>query len=105
MPEDQSPWDDETIERMLGKTVLIGLTIVGTEGTTLEQMFGTVVAADPKAGFTIALEGSRAGDNYYLPPQPDAFFEARPGEYRLRKTGEIVVNPDYTTKWTINLTE
>jgi hypothetical protein len=40
-----------------------------------------------------------------LPPEPDAFDEAVPGEYRLRSTGEVVVNPAFTTSWTVEAGE
>jgi hypothetical protein len=36
-----------------------------------------------------------------LPPHLSAFQAAKPGEYRLRATGETVENPDLTTSWTI----
>jgi len=36
-----------------------------------------------------------------LPPEPEAYEPAPPGEYRLRSTGEVVVDPDYLTTWTV----
>ena len=86
---------------MIGATVLIGVTYVGAEATRQEQIFGKITAAEAKTGFVIALEGSRKGETFKLPPALDAFMPARPGEYRLRSTGETVVNPDYTTTWTV----
>ena len=41
------------------------------------------------------------GEVLTLPPNPDAFTDAKPGIYRLRSTGEEVVDPDLTTVWTI----
>jgi len=53
-------------------------------------------------GIEIALEGSRAGETYRLPPDMRAFFPATKGEYRLRSTGEVVVDPDFfTTTWSV----
>ncbi len=34
-------------------------------------------------------------------PDLSAFVEAPAGEYRFRTTGEVVVNPDLMTQWTI----
>jgi hypothetical protein len=28
-------------------------------------------------------------------------MDALPGEYRLRSTGEVVINPDYLAKWVV----
>ncbi len=44
-----------------------------------------------------------SGGHYDLPPDVRTFEEARPGEYRLRSTGEIVVDPDFTSTWIVNL--
>ena len=41
------------------------------------------------------------GEIEWLPPDLRAFKKARPGEYRLRSTGEVVLDPDYTTVLTI----
>jgi hypothetical protein len=83
----------------LGATVLVGLTYSEPTGQRLEQFYGTVVSADPEEGITLQLEGSRAGGAYRLPPDLRAFFPARSGSYRLRETGEVVIDPDYTTTW------
>ena len=58
-----------------------------------------MMAADKSEGVTLRLEGTRSGEVYTLPPDLRAFFSARPGSYRLRGTGEVVINPDYTTTW------
>jgi hypothetical protein len=42
-----------------------------------------------------------SGETYSLPPDYSNIFAAPPGEYRLRVTGEVVANPDYTTTWSI----
>jgi hypothetical protein len=36
-----------------------------------------------------------------LPPNTAAFMDAKPGNYRLRATGEVVTNPHVTTSWTV----
>jgi hypothetical protein len=41
------------------------------------------------------------GEVSALAPNPGAFRDAKLGIYRLRSTGEEVVDPDLTTVWTI----
>ena len=77
--------------------MLVGLTRNEPTGPRLEQFYGTVMGADPDEGITLRLDGSRAGEIYTLPPDLRAFFPARPGAYRLSATGEVVVDPDYTS--------
>jgi len=45
------------------------------------------------------------GEIIGLPPDLSSTQVAALGEYRLRSTGEIVVNPDYLTTWNINRPE
>ena len=93
-------WDRNRAEKLIGATVLVGLTHDEAETQRQEQFYGTVISASPEEGITLRLEGSRLGEVYTLPPDLRALFEAPPGEYRLRGTGEVVVDPDYTTTWT-----
>jgi hypothetical protein len=97
--QDRPTWDAARAEELQGSTVLVGLTFNEPEGSRLEQFFGTVMSTHPEEGITLRLEGSRSGEFYTLPPDLRAFFPAQPGSYRLRGTGEIVENPDYTTTW------
>jgi len=88
---------------MINKRVLIGLTYIDHTDKCLEQkkMHGKIISVDKTNGIEIALEGSRDGEIYMLPPDLRSFHEAAPGEYREHSTGEIIVNPDFTTTWTI----
>jgi hypothetical protein len=38
---------------------------------------------------------------YTLPPDLSSLSDAAPGAYRLRATGETVVDPDFTSTWEI----
>ncbi len=95
-------WDQKGAEALRGCSVLIGITRASAESLEQEQMFGVITSANARDGFEVALQGSRNGEVYWLPPDVRNFFPAQPGEYRLRSTGEVVVNPDFTTTWTIN---
>jgi hypothetical protein len=97
--DDQSTWDHARAEKLKGSTVLVGLTLNEPEGQRQEQFYGTVMSADPNEGIILRLDGSRSGEIYTLPPALDAFFPAPSGSYRLRDTGEVVIDPDYTTTW------
>jgi hypothetical protein len=92
-------WDDAWAAQLEGATVLVGITFNEPAGQRLEQFFGTVISADPDEGITLRLNGSRDGEIYTLPPDQRALLPAQPGSYRLRGTGEVVVDPDYTATW------
>jgi hypothetical protein len=102
--ENKPCFDLERAETMINKRVLIGLTYYDHKGAFLEQkqMHGTIISVDQHRGFEIALEGSREGEIYMLPPDLRSFHEAPPGEYHERSTGETIINPDFTTTWVIN---
>jgi hypothetical protein len=42
------------------------------------------------------------GDIFTLPPAPEAYAPAPPGEYRLKTTGEVVVDPDFTCTYEVH---
>jgi hypothetical protein len=66
-----------------------------------QQLFGRVVATDERKGIRLSLEGRRTGEEFDLPPDTRSFQRAGSGEYRLRSTGETVVNPDFTVTLSI----
>jgi len=94
-------WDDEVATSLPGKLILVGITYKDAEGAVVEsvQFFGRVVKAERARGITLALEGGRSGETYVLPPDMRSLERARPGEYRLRSTGEIVIDPDFLITW------
>ena len=91
-----------TFEELIGKTILVGITYLCNDDTELEkiQFFGTIVKAEEKKGIAI----KKASDNkeFMLPPDIESISVAHPGEYRLYSTGEIIVNPDLLSVWTVN---
>jgi hypothetical protein len=102
MQDDGRPdWDQAFAERLAGATVLVGITYDDPAGRRFEQFYGTVMKIDPNEGVALRLEGGRSGEIYSLPPDLRGFSPARPGSYRLSQTGEVVVDPDYTSIWTI----
>ncbi len=85
---------------LIGKTILIGLTYYTADNEFIEQKqyWGTVTESNQK-GILVKLND---GEIFGLPPDLSSTKIAPPGEYRLRFTGEVVVDPDYLTTWNIN---
>ena len=106
IPDDRSPppWDQEEADGLVGQLLLAGITYVAADGKTVTsqvQCWGRIVSAEP-GGIKMTCEGKVwSGETISLPPHLAAFRTANPGEYKLRSTGETVVNPDITTSWTI----
>ena len=90
-----------SLDELIGKRVLVGLTIQDHNGKLIErrQFLGTIVRADEEEGVVLTMAGST--EEFRLPPNPGAFRKAEKGEYRMRSTGERVVNPDFLTSWTM----
>lgn len=94
--------NQELAASFVGKHVLIGVTYLDHDGALIEQaqFHGNIVRINEHEGIVVRLNGS--GDEYTLPPDLNSLREAPAGEYRLRSTGELVVDPDLLTSWTIN---
>jgi hypothetical protein len=85
---------------VLGSHILVGLTYRNDDGTVdrQEQFHGFVTRADASA---VAIQVWGTDRVFYLPPDLRNYQPAEPGEYRLRSTGEVVVDPDFITTWTL----
>src|SRR5882757_3051670 len=97
------PWDQEEADGIVGMSVVVGITRLAADGKTVKsqtQYHGRITGAKPN-GFEITCEGKSAGETMTLPPDLRAFHHARPGQYKLRSTGETIENPDLTTSWSI----
>lgn len=79
--------------RLLGKCVLVGATYVCAGALDRQvELHGTVVSANPDDGVVVAVGGE--GIRVTLPRRLDVVQPAPPGRYRVRGSGELVVNPD-----------
>jgi hypothetical protein len=96
-------WDQEEADWLVGKYALVGVTWLAADGKTVKaqgQYHGRIVFADKTNGVRIECEGTCSGQPMTLPPDLRAFNPAKPGEYKLRATGEVVTDPDILATWT-----
>jgi hypothetical protein len=95
MPQQQHISGDGS--KYVGKRLLVGITHEDHEGVLIrqEQFHGVIVETSDR-GVVIECDGT--GERRSFPPQ---LMEAPPGNYRLRSTGEVVVDPDYLSKWIV----
>src|SRR5438552_2028901 len=77
-------------EEYIGKHLLVGLTYVdhNDEVTRQVQLHGTITRITDEGIF---INQANAEEEFSLPPDVESLKPARPGEYRLRSTGEVVV--------------
>jgi hypothetical protein len=68
------------------------------------QRHGIIEIADPQRGLATRLIAPGQpwdGELYWLPPDLRNVSDAAPGAYRLRSTGETIVDPDLIASWEI----
>lgn len=84
----------------IGKHLLVGLTYLdhNDEVTRQVQLHGKITRI---ADDGIFLEPANGEGEVWLPPALEWLKPAPPGEYQLRATGEVVVDPDYLSTWTV----
>lgn len=77
------------------------MTYLDQQGDVARQVqFHGIITSVSTSGITIKRQDT--GEDFTLPPATDSLKPAPRGEYRLRATGEVVVDPDYLTTWTSN---
>ena len=94
-------FDEEEAKAIIGKHLLVGVTRRNRneEVTGVEQFHGEIIRASREEGIILRLSGS--GEERWVPPDLSRLEQADPGEYRLKSTGEVVVNPDFLSTWTV----
>ncbi len=92
-------------EQFIGKHLLIGIQYFEAEEGNpngkfvgQEQRHGVIVRANPEDGIVLQLPD---GSEFKMPPDLTMLEPAPRAEYRLRSTGEVVVNPDYGAAWAV----
>jgi len=96
-----SRFTPEQVAKLLGKRLLVGLTHRSADDkvVSLEKFHGTIDRVSLTEGLVLKLHGT--AKERFLPPDITRLEPAEPGEYRLKTTGEVVVDPDFTLMWTI----
>jgi hypothetical protein len=91
----------EQVASVIGKHLLVGLThrSLDDEVVSIEQFHGVIDRVNPQEGLVLKLCGT--GEERSLPPDLSRLEKADPGQYRLKTTGEVVADPDFTLMWTI----
>ena len=92
-------FDHAEAQKMVGNTILIGVTYYDHTGkeTAQRQWHGTITEANQTRGIVVELKNDT--NQCVLPPDLNGIQQAKRGEYRLRSTGEVIVDPDYLTTW------
>lgn len=88
----------------IGKHLLIGIRYYEVDAAERkfvgqEQLHGEIVRANPEDGIVIRQTN---GEEFKMPPDLSMLEPAPKAEYKLRATGEVVVNPDYVATWAID---
>ena len=94
-------WEElQTIFR--GKVFLIGLTFIDQDEIVIDQYqtSGVVDELTYKGFFKFNRSN---GLEFQLPYDSKTIRTALEGEYSEKSTGNIIINPDYITTWTINI--
>ena len=105
-----------TLQELIDKQCLIGLSYFNTDGEVLKQsqLCGSVITVDEEEGISIQLypapqkEKSAVADKppiFKLPPTLTAWFAAPKGEYRDSETGSLILDPDFLVTWDIHQTK
>ena len=88
-----------TLDELIGKLLLVGITYYTSNNEYIEQkqFYGTVTEANE----SFVCIKQQDGTEFTLPADLSSTKRARPGEYKLRSTGEIVTNPDFLSTWNL----
>ena len=91
-------------DEYVGKHLLVSLTYVASTGTVDHKVqFHGIITRINEA--IIAVDRQDTGEEFTLPADLSALKVAAEGEYRLKPSGDVVVNPDYLAVWTIQKPE
>jgi hypothetical protein len=84
---------------LINKKILVGITFVDSNEVVFDQYQTSGVVNDIRDGLIIMMRAD--GSKYQMPFDTQSMAKAKPGEYREKETGNIIVNPDYIMTWSI----
>ncbi|RYH65960.1 MAG: hypothetical protein EON54_05395 [Alcaligenaceae bacterium] len=93
-------FDEDEAKAIIGKRLLVGVTHRNGQDEVmgLEQFHGEIIRASREAGIILRLS---SGEERWLPPDLSRLESADPGEYKLKASGELVIDPDLLSTWTV----
>ena len=94
----------ERLAGLVGRRLLVGVTFVDEGGEVLgrDQFCGVVLEV---ADGVVVVERPGTPEPALIPADEEAFRPAPPGRYTLAGTGEVVVDPDILSTWTVLVQE
>ena len=88
-------------EFLRGKVFLIGLTFIDNEGELIEQYQTHGIVSELTDDGLIRIK-RKDNSIFQMPYDKDTINKADKGEYRLRATKEVVIDPDFLMTWEIS---
>lgn len=87
---------EEQAKVLIGKHILVSVAYINSNGSVVkrEGFHGKALRANLEEGLVIALNGT--SDEKAVELILDKLTIARPGEYTLKETQEVITDPDYT---------
>ncbi|WP_139042153.1 hypothetical protein [endosymbiont of Riftia pachyptila] len=91
----------EEINSLINKVLLVGITLIDKDNNVLKQIqvHGNIVRVSSDG---ISIINNNTNKEFTIPADFENITEASPGEYKLRSTGEVVIDPDYISSWTVH---
>jgi len=89
----------ELASQFIGKKILISLKNISSNGEELYEAFYGVIESVHEDGYKLKLQGSRIGEEWFIPPDLDAFEEPEHKFYELDGSDDIVEGIEYVTYW------
>jgi hypothetical protein len=88
-------------EYLQGKVFLVGLTFIDMKGELIEQYQTHGIVSELTDDGLIRI---KRNDNsiFQMPYDKDTINRADKGEYKLRATKEVVIDPDFLMTWEIS---
>jgi hypothetical protein len=92
--------DTEFAARLLNRRVLVGINFFNGELKLArrEQYFGVIESIDTEG---VSIRHPESGESFVVPPDLNAFRPAEKGRYRMRTSGEVVDDPDFTAQYDV----
>ena len=93
--------DLDDLHTLIGRTILVGLTYLDSKGAVERQVqyFGTIESVGSDGWMNVERDGASVVKR---PCDAKAMQVAAKGTYRLRSTGEEIVDPEILATWTIS---